>query len=281
MNFKTIKFELQEDGIGILTLNRPDNLNAINFQMVEDLHKLYDHLMINLDCRVVILKAAGRVFCAGSDLKDGNILRSKRKPEEYKRFYYLDVPEVIKGKMYYQWRITQIVVKMRKITQPIIAIIHGPASGGGFAFTMACDIRIASEGARFNNAAIKLGLSGGDVATSYFLPRLIGMSRAAEILYTGRTIDAKEAEKIGYILKLVEEGKLLDAALELAKDLLRKSPLGLRMTKQVLNLTLDSPSLETMLQLENSSQIVCFSSKDLNEGATAFLEKREPKYPLR
>jgi len=150
MNFETIKWELQENGIGILTLNRPDKLNAMNFQMIEDLHAILDHLMTNLDCRVLILKAAGRAFCAGLDLRESIVLQSKKKPEELKKkFFFMNAPDkdLIKAKMYAQWRTSHLIIKMRNISQPIIAIIQGPATGGGFTFALAADIRIAGEDA--------------------------------------------------------------------------------------------------------------------------------------
>ena len=284
MNFETIKFELKENGIGLLTLNRPGKLNAMSFQMIEDLNKIFDHLITNLNCRVLILKAEGRAFCAGLDLKESTILQSKKKPQELKeKFFFINVPEkdTIKAKMYAQWYTSQLIVKMRKISQPIIALINGPASGAGFAFALAADIRIAGQKARFNNSFINIGFSGSDLASSYHLPRLIGMSRAAEILYTGRFISAEEAEKIGLVSKVVDDTELLNAAIELAEELLKKSPLGLRMTKQAINLSLDSPSLETMIQLENRTQMLCSVSDDLMEGVQSFFEKRDPKYPLK
>lgn len=281
MNFETINFELKPNGIGIIKLNRPEKLNAISFQMEEDLHELLDHLMTNLDCRVVIFGGMGRAFCAGTDLQEGLILNSKKTPVGYEKYYFLNVPEPLKRKMYHQWRISQIYVKMRKISQPIIAIIHGAAAGGGFGFAMAADMRIASEDVKFINASINIGLTGADVGGSYFLPRLIGMSRAAEILYSGKIVDGIEAEKIGLVLKVVKKENLLKVAIEKAEELLKKSPLGLRMTKQAINLSLDSPSLETILQFENSSIVLTFSSKDVNEASAAFFEKRDPKFPLR
>ncbi len=281
MNFETIKWELQENGIGILTLNRPEKLNAISFQMEEELHSILDQLIVNLNCRVIILKGAGRAFCAGTDLQEGLILNSKKIQENYKKYYFLDVTEPIKKKIYYQWRISQIIVKMRKISQPIIALIQGPAAGGGFSFILAADIRIASEEAQFINSPINIGLTGADIGASYFLPRLIGMSTAAEILYTGRTVNGKEAKEIGLVNRLVEKDKLLDAAMELAEEMLKKSPIGLRMTKKAINLSLDSPSLDTIIQFENSSQVITFSSKDMNEASSAFFEKRDPKYSLK
>ena len=281
MNFETINFELKPNGIGIITLNRPEKLNAISFQMEEDLHELLDHLMTNLDCRVVIFGGMGRAFCAGTDLQEGLILNSKKTPVGYEKYYFLNVPEPLKRKMYHQWRISQIYVKMRKISQPIIAIIQGAAAGGGFGFAMAADMRIASEDVKFINASINIGLTGADVGGSYFLPRLIGMSRAAEILYSGKIVDGIEAEKIGLVLKVVKKENLFKVAIEKAEELLKKSPLGLRMTKQAINLSLDSPSLETILQFENSSIVLTFSSKDVNEASAAFFEKRDPKFPLR
>ncbi|UCD01803.1 MAG: enoyl-CoA hydratase/isomerase family protein [Promethearchaeota archaeon] len=281
MEYKTIKFELQENGIGILTLNRPEKLNAISFQMEEEIHHVLDQLMVNLECRVLIFRGEGRAFSAGTDLQEGMILNSKKNPEGYNKFYYLNVSEPLKRKMYHQWRITQIIIKMRKISQPIIAAVHGPIAGGGFAFAMAADIRIASEDANFINASINIGLTGADMGGSYFLPRLIGLSRAAEILYSGRIVDGEEAEKIGFILKVVNKENLLNEAIRMAEEMLTKSPLGLRMTKEALNLSLDSPSLNNMVQFENSSIVLSFSSKDINEASSAFFAKRTPKYGLK
>ncbi len=281
VNFETIKFELKENGIGILSLNRPEKLNAINFQMEKELHELLDHLMVNLDCRVLIFKAEGRAFCAGTDLQEALILNTKRHPEGYEKYYFLNVPEPIKRKLYHQWRISSIFIKMRKISQPIIALVHGAAAGGGFGFAMASDIRIVGTNVKFINASINIGLTGADVGGSYFLPRLIGLSRASEIMYTGRQVGAEESVKIGLSLKSIESKDLLESGLELANEMLKKSPLGLRMTKQALNLTLDSPSLETICQLENSNIVLTFSSKDVNEASAAFFGKRDPKYPLR
>jgi enoyl-CoA hydratase/carnithine racemase len=170
---------------------------------------------------------------------------------------------------------------MRRISQPIIALVNGAATGAGFTFTLASDIRIASENARFNNAFINIGFSGSDLASSYHLPRLIGMSRAAEILYTGRFVDAKEAHRIGLVLKVVDEDTLFNEGIKMAEELLKKSPLGLRMTKKAVNISLDSPSLETIMELENRAQMLCSTSNDLTEGAQAFFEKRDPKYPLK
>lgn len=283
MDFETIEFELDEKGIGIVTLNRPERLNALSFQMIKDLHLLLDHLMTNLDCRVVILKANGKAFCAGLDLKESTILQSKKKPPELKeKFFFMNAPEkdIIKAKIYAQMYTSQIIIKMRKISQPIIALINGAASGAGFALALASDVRIASENARLNNAFIKVGFSGADLGVSYFLPRLIGMSRAAEILYTGRFIDADESKQIGIVSKVCSDSELLNEAFKIADNFLEKSPLGLRMTKQAINATMDSPSLDTIAQIENITQMLCSTSSDIMEGIQSFFDKRKPEYPL-
>jgi enoyl-CoA hydratase/carnithine racemase len=283
LQFETLEFELKENGIGIISLNRPEKLNAMSYQMFADLHAIFDHLMVNLDCRVLILKGEGRAFCAGLDLSELTITARNKIPEEYKKFKYLDVSDPIKKSFYFQSMLSRVIIKMRKINQPIIAIVNGAATGGGFALTLASDIRIAGEKALFNNAFIKIGLSGGDCGTSYFLPRLIGLSRATEILYTGRFVDAEEALRIGLVLKLIEgdEIKLMEAATEIAENLLTKSPLGLRMTKEAINLSQDSPSLETIIQLENRAQSLCGSSSDMMTAVMAFFKKESPKYSLR
>ncbi len=281
MELETVKFELQENGIGILTLNRPKSMNAISAQLVADLNEVFDHLMVNLDCRVLIMGGNGKAFCAGMDLKEANVLNKRKVPEEFKKFYYIDIPEKVKRTKYFQEHMGHIVLKMRKTSQPIIAMVNGPAVGGGFTFAMAADVRLASENARFNIGAINVGMSGGDLGGSYFLPRLIGMSRAAELMYTGRFLGAQEAKRIGFVHKIVDEDKLLDAALELANEMITKSPLGLRMTKEAINLSLDSPSLETMIRLDNRAQLACSVSKDMMEAIQAHFEKRKPKYPLK
>jgi enoyl-CoA hydratase/carnithine racemase len=281
INLETVKFKLSEDGIGIITLNRPERMNAISAQFTDDFNAVLDALMNNLDCRVVIVKGEGKAFCAGMDLKEASILMKRRVPESYQKFNFIDVPETIKRTIYTQARLGEIVIKLRKINQPVIALINGPAVGGGFTFAMAADVRIATENGRFSIGAINVGMGGGDIGGSYFLPRLIGMSRAAELMYTGRFIGAKEAEEIGLVLKVVSEDKLMDTALEMANEMLSKSPLGLRMTKEAINISMDSPSLDTMVKFDNRGQSVCTSSKDIAQAIQMYVEKKKPEFPLR
>lgn len=267
MGYKTILFEKQ-GAVGKLTLNRPERLNAMSPELVEELLDFFAKLSSDFQTRVVIIRGAGRAFCAGLDLKAAKDFISP--PDEL-------------GEIQYRYHKVQqafadIIIRMRRAPQPLIAAVRGPAVGGGFSLALACDIRIAGESARFNAAFIRIGLSGGDMGSSYFLPRLIGLSRAAEYLFTGRFIDATTAERIGLVSRVVPDDQVDEAASGLAKEMLQNSPFGLRMTKEVLNLNIDAPSLESAIHLENRTQTICSFTEDAMEGPLAFLEKRVPMY---
>lgn len=280
-NYEAIKYEELEDGISIVSLNRPEKLNAFTIQMIEELHDLFNKLEWDLDVRVLILTGEGRAFSAGTDLNESARIYSPEALDEYRHIKYMDIPEVAKRQYYGQKRASQLVLRMREIPQPIIAAIKGPAVGMAFAISLAADIRIAGESARFRNSVFLLGLSGVDIGNSFFLPRLIGLSRAAEIIYTARFVEAQEADRIGLVSRVVPDEKLMDEAIALAKDLINKSPLGLRLTKSSLNVNINAPNLESALAIENRAQSICMGTQDPKEGITAFFEKREPKYPRR
>ncbi len=280
-NYETIKYEELDDGISVISLNRPEKLNAFTIQMIEELHDIFNKLEWDLDVRVLILTGEGRAFSAGTDLNESARIYSPEVLENYRYIKYMDIPEVAKRQYYAQKRTSQLVLRMREIPQPIIAAIKGPAVGMAFAISLAADIRIAGESARFRNSVFLLGLSGVDIGNSFFLPRLIGLSRAAEIIYTARFVDAQEAERIGLVSRVVPDEKLMDEATALAKVLISKSPLGLRMTKSSLNININAPNLESALALENRTQAICMNTTDPHEGIAAFFEKREPKYPRR
>ena len=278
VEYKTLKIQEREDGVSIITFNRPNRLNAINFQFVEDLQDYLNTLENNLNIRVVILTGEGRAFCSGFDLKDGQVIFKRKVPETAEKFEYLHFKDQIKRATIVQKLISQLMVKLRRIPQPVIAAIRGIAYGGGLTFALASDIRIAGESAKFCNAFINIGLSGADCGSSYWLPRLIGFSRAAELMLTGRVIDAQEADKIGLVSKIVPDNEILNEALNIAKQILSKSQLGIRFTKEALNMNIDAPSLEAATELENRTQVICINQEDALEGVLAILEKREPNY---
>lgn len=272
MDFDTLDFKCT-DHIGWLTLNRADRLNALSMEMVRELRRFFGSLDERLDARVIILRGSGRAFCAGFDvsgLSDGMAVMQADAN--------MPTGVVTYGHMV-QRTMNDLVMKMRQAPQPIIAAVRGPAVGGGFTLSMACDIRIASETARFNAANIRIGYTGADMGSSYFLPRLIGLSRAAEYMYTGRMLDAPTAERIGFISKMVPDDQLDDAAMEMAVDMLKATPLGLRLTKELLNVNIDAPSLMAAAQLEAGGQLLCGMSEDAGEAIKAsYFEKRPPRY---
>jgi enoyl-CoA hydratase len=167
---------------------------------------------------------------------------------------------------------------MRRAPQVFVACVHGAACGGGFALALASDIRIAGESARMNAAFIKLGLSGCDVGVSYFLPRLVGASLAAELILTGRFLNAPRALQLGLVSRVVPDEQLEDAAREIAGELLATSPLGLRLSKECLNASLDAGSLEQVIAMEDRNQVLAAGTDDFAEGVRAFREKRPARF---
>ncbi|MFW9821515.1 MAG: enoyl-CoA hydratase/isomerase family protein [Candidatus Thorarchaeota archaeon] len=276
--YETLKIEEREDGISIIIFNRPDRLNAINFQFIEDLQDYLNKLENNLNIRVIILTGEGRAFCSGLDIKDSQILLKRKIPENLLKFEYLKLKDKIKRAALVQKLLSQLMVGLRRIPQPVIAAIKGAAYGGGLSFALASDIRIAGESAEFCNAFINVGLSGADCGSSYWLPRIIGLSRATEFMYTGRIMKAQEANMIGLVSRIVPDNKILSEALKIAHEIITKSPIGVRFTKEAINMNVDAPSLEAATMLENKTQVICINADDMLEGVFATLEKRTPNY---
>jgi enoyl-CoA hydratase len=253
-------------GIAVVTLNRPERLNAMNYYLVRGLYDALDELAEDRACRVIVLTGSGRGFCAGLDLSEGasppaaaGLARAQAG---------MTVQKLIAG----------LVPKMRTTPQPIIAAVNGAASGGGLALALASDVRVAAQSARFNVAFIRVGLSGCDIGVSWMLPRLIGASRAFELLLTGRLIDAAEADRIGLVTRVVPDGEVLDAALETAALIVANSPFGVRMTKEVMWSQLEIGSLHAGIDLENRTQVLSSFTGDLTEAMAAFAEKRPPNF---
>ena len=261
--YETVTIEKRGDA-DWLTLNRPDSLNAISLQMVHDLSDYFGRLYNDRQVRLVVMRGAGRAFCAGLDIKEFADGRGD------------DVP--FGGGFGFQGYLADVYVKMRRCPQPIIAAVHGAASGGGFAFALAADVRLAGESARMNAAFIKLGLSACDMGVSYFLPRAVGSSVAAELMLTGRFIHAQRALATGLVSDVVPDDQLEAAAAQMAQEMLAASPKGLRMTKEGLSLAIDAPSLEAAMAIENRNQLMTSASPNVAEGMRAFIEKRPPNY---
>lgn len=250
-----------------ITLNRPDRLNALNFALVDALRAYFEGLRKNRDTRIVVLRGAGRAFCAGFDMApDSDVAQAISQDRS---------PNVI---WEIQNRFSDICRAMRRCPQPIVGLLHGAACGGGFSIALATDIRIAADTAKMNAAYIKIGLTGCDMGSSYFLPRLVGASMAAEIILTGRFVTAEEALAMRLVSRVVTEDALADAAQPLIDQMLATSPLGLRMSKEALNLSIDAPSLDAVLAVEDRHQALLSNSHDAKEAIDAFLQKRPPRY---
>ncbi len=239
MSYSTILYQ-EEEGIGLLTLNRPERINALNQVMLEELDGLLDALACSESCRVLIITGGGdRGFCSGMDMKESATLLFEQVPAMIYR---------------YQSRASRLVYKLRTIPQPVIAAVHGAASGVGFSFAMAADVRIITPEARFNAAYINIGLGGADLASSYFLPKLIGSGRANEFLLTGDFMSGEEAMALGFASRMVPREELMQVAQTVALKMVEKNPFGLFLTKEAINQNLGVSSLEQALHLENRNQ---------------------------
>ena len=256
-------------GVTLLTLNRPERLNAMSHELVADLHAALDAVAADPRCRVVVLTGAGRGFCAGLDLKGAG-----RAPGAE------GVGRPQAG-MAGQKHIASLVPHLRSLPQPVVAAVNGPASGGGFALVLGSDVRLAAASARFNAAFVRIGLSAADIGTSWLLPRIVGAGRAQELMLTGRIFDAEEAARIGLVLEVVPDGQVVDAALAKAEQIMANSPFGVAMTKEVMWSALEIPGLQAALDLENRTQILSTFTADHPEAMAAFLEKRPPDFQNR
>lgn len=261
-NYETLRAE-RDGAVVHLTLNRPESLNAITTNMVTELRDFFDGLCEDRNARVVVMRGAGRAFCAGLDIKASQSGGTK---------------DPFGAGMGFQGYLAEVYIRMRRCPQPIISLIQGPACGGGFAFALASDIRVAAENARMNAAFIRIGLSACDMGASYFLPRLVGTSLASELMLTGRFIEADRALSSGLVSKVVPNAELDAAADEYLADMLTTSPMGLRLTKEGLNMSIDAAGLEAAMAIENRNQVLCARTNDANEGMRAFMEKRAPEY---
>lgn len=240
MQYETLEFK-QEGAIGILTLNRPNSLNAINFKMRDEFRHFLKARFDDLETRVIVITGAGRGFSAGLDIRDPEIISPKegytpKSAYENQRLY------------------SDFILFMRQCPQPIIGAINGVAVGAGFSIAMACDIRLAAPEAKFQAAYINLGFGGADMGSSWLLPRIAGTGNAARYLLTGDFMNAQEALRIGLVQEVVDKDRLMGAAMEIAKNMAGKSPLGLRLTKEALDRNTGGMSLEDAIRLEDRNQ---------------------------
>jgi enoyl-CoA hydratase/carnithine racemase len=264
-SYNTLEVTRPGDGVVLITLDRPDQLNAITFEMFDEMHDLCDRLMADAQARAIVITGRGRGFCSGLDLDEAFTL-----PD-------MSAHEMMLG----QQRWAGAFIKFHELPQPVIAAVNGAAAGGGLGLALVADIRLASPAARFNAAFVRIGLSAGDVGVSWSLPRVIGLGRAAEMMLTGRFYDADEAAAIGLVNRVVPADALLDEAFALADQIALNSPFGVTLTKRVLNANVDAGSLTQAVEVENRGQTLTTRGADFREALDAFRSKRAPQYTAR
>ncbi|MCZ7529582.1 MAG: enoyl-CoA hydratase-related protein [Acidimicrobiia bacterium] len=252
--------------VAVVRLDHPDHLNSMSFDLVGDFYASLNEVGDDNDVWVVVLTGAGRSFCSGLELEDfGDIPGS-------------DGLGLARLGMKAISFMSGVVPAMRALPQPVIAAVNGPAFGGGMCMTLGADIRLADETAVFCGAGVVNGLTAAELGATFLLPRLIGASRSAELLLTGRRLDADEAERIGLVSRVLPAGEVVEAALDMADDMCRLSPFGIMMTKEVLWANLEAGSLTAAIDLENRTQLLAGHTGNLDEARAAFREGRPPVF---
>jgi enoyl-CoA hydratase/carnithine racemase len=249
-------------GVRVLSLNRPDQLNAMTADLCEALHDELRAVAADRSCRVVVLTGAGRAFCAGLDLHGYGTAPGN------------DGSDAARDRLTNQEHMSRLVLRLRAVPQPVIAAVNGPAAGLGFALALGCDIRFAAQEAVFRVAFINIGVSNCDMGTSWLLPRLIGASRSHEMMLTGRRVGAEEALRIGLVADVVEGPALLERSLLAASQIAELAPWGVRLTKQGMWAALEIPSEQAGVEFEDRQQIMATFGQAPPEAVAAFLEKR-------
>jgi len=257
-------------GVLELRMNRPGRLNALDEGLIADLTGAFRVLNCDRDVRAVILTGEGRGFCSGADLQStGARPGSIPGTEGMGQLGYV---------YKFQEYIAELMLAIHDCDKPVIAAVNGAAVGGGLALALASDVRIASDRARFGAAFIKTGLSSCDVGTSYFLPRIVGVSAATELMLTGRNFSAEEAQRLQLVSRVVAAEDLAATCLELAEQIAANSEYGVWMTKKGIRANLDAPSLRHAMELENRTQVLGYFTGCMEEAMRAFQEGRPPEW---
>jgi enoyl-CoA hydratase/carnithine racemase len=260
--YETLLLEEMAPGVVVVTLNRPDRYNAMTNTMFDELERMALDLNDEDGCRVIVLTGAGKAFCAGYDLADAEQLAGLG----------------AMGMLHQQERAARSMLAIRSVRHPTIAAVNGAATGGGLALSLACDIRLAGPDAKFNTAFVKIGLSSGDLGTSWLLTRLIGPAVASELSFTGRMVHAEEAASIRLVNAVSEPGALMDDCLVLATSITANSPGGVQLSKRALQANMEVSSYAAALELENRGQALLTRGSDMPEALAAFREKRPPVF---
>lgn len=262
MDFKTVILK-KEGHIATITMNRPEMMNALNTQMLQEMVAAIDEIACNDDVRVVVLTGAGRIFCSGADISEGG-----------KASGLSGTPVEMHHNLRNSYQ--KVALRLQRLDKPTIAMVNGAAVGAGCDFAFACDMRVGSEKARFRNGFVRVGLIPGGGGT-WLYTRLMGLGRGLEFLFTGDFLEAEEAEHIGVLNKIVPADDLERETMELAHKIANNPPLAVQMSKMMAYKALDS-DLEAALEQAAACQALALSSEDHREGVNAFIEKREAQF---
>jgi enoyl-CoA hydratase/carnithine racemase len=258
----TFLYEQDELGIATITLNRPERLNALTFEVYRELTDTFASLRDESEVRVVVITGAGKAFCSGGDVHDiiGELFSRN-----------------MEGLLEFTRMTCELIQNMRWLPKPVIASLNGVTAGAGACIALASDIRIANEDARIAFLFVKVGLAGTDMAASYLLPRVVGLSKATEMLFTGDFVNAAEAERIGLYNRVVPADELVKTTSDFAEQLARGPAFALGKTKEMLNREFDM-DLQTALESEAQAQAVCMQHPDYREAYEAFVAKRSANF---
>lgn len=254
MAFECINLSVDSDGVALLELNRPDRLNSFNRQMIAEWTQALNQIADDSRARAMVLTGAGRAFCAGGDAADMTVMQAADNVERKK----------------YLWKeIQKIPLAMERLEIPVIAAINGTARGAGLDMALICDIRLCAQSSTFAESYINMGLISGDGGT-WFLPRVVGASRALEMLWTGRVVDAVEAERIGIVTRIVPDAEVRAEAMKLARNVAAQPPQAISLTKRAVYHGLSGGSLASHLDMISSHMAIAFDTPEFRERLAAF-----------
>jgi enoyl-CoA hydratase len=262
----SVDVEKVREHVSVIKLNRPERLNAMSYGLITDLCEAFEEVTADNDCWVAVLTGEGRGFCSGLDLEDPGVIPG------------IENMALSRVGMVAMSHFSQVVPAMRAVPQPVIAAINGCAYGGGMCLSLGADLRFCAESAVFNATGIVNGLTSTELGASFLLPRLIGASRSNDLLLTGRKVDAREAEHIGLVSRVLPDGEVVDHAIKVAEEMCELSAFGLQMTKQVCWANLENNSLQAAIDLEDRNQLLLGNTENLVECIMARREKRKPVY---
>src|SRR5688572_8326694 len=255
-------YEQDEQGVATIKLNRPERLNALTFEVYRELTDLFANLRDEKDVRCVVITGSGRAFCSGGDVHDiiGELFSRN-----------------MEGLLEFTRMTCELVHNIRMLPKPVISSLNGTTAGAGACIALASDIRLASEEAKIAFLFVKVGLSGADMGAAYLLPRVIGLAKASELLYTGDFISAHEAERIGLYNRVVPAAQLSATIFEFAERLAEGPAFAIAKTKEMLNREW-SMNLDAALECEAQAQAICMQHPDYREAYEAFVAKRAPHF---